>query len=140
MGTAQAQAVRPAHATRRPTAAVGLGLVAFLGLTTVGLAMSFVYDAPGEIGSPIEDTFHAIGVVELLLGLGVLVCAIFLVIGGYDVELWGTAMLGLGLIAALSLLIVAAEGTFAVVFLCVPGLLAALGGFLARRFNRWAEP
>jgi len=110
-----------------------LSIVAFVGLIAVALSMSFIDDAPGDIGSPIARLFHAVGAIQLVLGLGVLVSAMFLVIRGSDVKLWGNLILVLGSISIAGQLLMVVEGAFAVIFLAIPGLLAVVGGLLVRR-------
>jgi len=110
-----------------------LSLVAVVGLIAVALSMSFFDDAPGDVGSPVAGLFHAVGAVQLLLGLGVLVSAMFLAMRAFDVKTWGNAIVGLGAASIASLVVIVAEGTFAVVFLAVPGLLAVIAGLLAKR-------
>ena len=122
-----------APGSKKPVLAFVVSLVAVVGLIAVAISMSFIDDAPGDVGSPIASTFHAVGAVQLILGLGVLVSAIFLVIKGFDVKMWGTAILGLGILSILALLVIVAQGTFAVIFLALPGLLAVVSGLLARR-------
>jgi hypothetical protein len=110
-----------------------VSMVAVVGLVAVSLSMSFTDDAPGDIGSPVAGLFHAVGTAEFVLGLGVLVSAMFLVIGGYRVEPWGSVILALGLVSIAALLLIVLEGTFAVIFLAIPGLFAVAAGLLARR-------
>jgi hypothetical protein len=117
----------------KPAVPFVISVVAVLGLIIVALSMSFIDDAPGDIGSSIAGLFHAVGTVEFILALGVLVSAMFLVVGGFDVELWGSVIMALGLASIAALFVVVLEGTFAVVFLSIPGLLAVVAGFLARR-------
>jgi hypothetical protein len=118
---------------KRPTAAFILSVVAVVGLIVVALSMAFIDDAPGDIGSPVAGLFHSVGTVQFILGLGVLTAAIFLVMGGNDIEMLGSVILALGVVSIASLLLVVAEGTFAVIFLAIPGLLAVAAGLLARR-------
>ncbi len=120
-------------AANRPKAPFVLSVVAVVGLIAVALSMSFTDDAPGDIGSPIAGLFHSVGAVQLMIGLGVLTCSIFLQVRGFDAELWGNVILALGLVSVGSLLLIVVEGTFAVIFLAIPGVLAVLGGLLARR-------
>jgi hypothetical protein len=110
-----------------------LSIVAVVGMIAVALSMSFIDDAPGDVGSSVAGLFHAVGMVEFILGLGLLVSAIFLVVGGYDVELWGGVILAIGVVSVAALLLVVVEGTFAVIFLAIPGLLAVAAGLLGRR-------
>lgn len=131
---AQGQEYPPsAPAARRPVVSILLSLVAVVGLIAVALSMSFFDDAPGDVGSPVAGLFHAVGAVQLLLGLGVLVSAMFLAMRAFDVKTWGNAIVGLGAASIASLVVIVAEGTFAVVFLAVPGLLAVIAGLLAKR-------
>lgn len=116
-----------------PIAAFVIAVVSVFGMIAAAFAMSFFYDAPGEVGSSIEDLFHAVGAVQLLLGLGVLVSALFLTMRGFDVKTWGTAILGLGAASIVAMLVVVVAGTFAVVFLVLPGIFAVAAGVLARR-------
>jgi hypothetical protein len=95
--------------------------------------MSFVADAPGEVGSPVADLFHTVGEVQFALGLGVLVSGVLLAMRGFDVRTWGNIVLGLGLVSIAALLVILAQGTFAVIFLSIPGLLAIVAGAMARR-------
>ena len=121
---------------KRPLGAFAISMVAVVGMIAVSLSMSFVDDAPGDIGSPIEGVFHAAGALQLLLGLGVMVSAMFLVIRGFDVELWGKIIAGLGALSVAIELAVVVGGTFAVIFLAIPGALAVVGGALAARTGR----
>jgi hypothetical protein len=123
----------PVRAAGRPVAPFVVSLFAVAGLLAVAFFMSFVYDAPGQVGSSIAQLFHAVGAIQLALGLGVLISAIFLVMRGFSGKLLGGAMLGLGAVSILALLVIVAEGTFAVIFLAVPGLLAVVAGLMARR-------
>ena len=117
---------------RRPIVPIVLSVFAVVGLIAVALSMSFIDDAPGDVGSPVAGLFHAVGAVQLVVGLGVLVSAMFLAMGGFDVRKLGSAILGLGAVSVAALLVIVAEGTFAVIFLAVPGVLAIVAGFLAR--------
>jgi hypothetical protein len=120
------------HTARRPVVPIVLSVFAVVGLIAVALSMFFIDDAPGDVGSPVAGLFHAVGAVQLVVGLGVLVSAMFLAMGGFDVKKWGSAILGLGVVSVAALLVIVAEGTFAVIFLAVPGALAIVAGFLAR--------
>ena len=110
-----------------------LAAVSVIGLIAVAATMSFTDDAPGEIGSSTASTFHAVGAVQFMLGLGVLVSAVFLAMRGFDGRLWGRAIQALGLVSIAALLLVVAEGTFAAIILAIPGILAVGAGSLARR-------
>lgn len=118
---------------RTPIVPAVLSVVAFVGMIGAAVSMSLVDDAPGDVGSSLESTFRAVGTVQLVLALGVLVCAIFLALKALDLELWGNLVFSLGALSVATLLVIVAEGTFAVVFLAVPGLLAVAAGVLARR-------
>lgn len=118
---------------KKPLMPFVLSVIAFLGLIAVALSMSFVDDAPGDVGSPLAGLFHAVGAVQLVVGLGVLVSAIFIMLSGFDVKLWGAAIVGLGLVSIAALLAIVLAGTFAVIFLAIPGVLAVVAGVLARR-------
>ena len=118
---------------KRPAASILVATVAVFGLIAVALSMSFFDDAPGDVGSPVAGLFHAVGAIQLVIGLGVLVSAMFLAMRGVEAKTGGTAILGLGAVSIAALLVIVAEGTFAVIFLAIPGLLAVIAGLLARR-------
>ena len=73
-------------AANRPTVPLILSMVAVIGLVAVALSMSFIDDAPGEIGSPVAGLFHSVGAVQFILGLGVLTSVVFLLMKGFDEE------------------------------------------------------
>ena len=80
--------------------------------------------------TPVRDgrMFQGVGTVQLILALGVLVSTTFLMVKGFDVKMWGCAIFGLGLISVAARLLIAAEGTFAVIFLAIPWVLVVLAG------------
>jgi hypothetical protein len=118
---------------KRPVLPFVLSLVGTAGLIAVAFSMSFFDDAPGDIGSPVAMLFHSVGAVQFALGLGLLTCSILLLVRRFDSELWGSVILAIGLVSIASLLLVVVEGTFAVIFLAIPGLLAVTAGLSARR-------
>jgi zinc ribbon protein len=120
-------------ATRRPVLAFVLSVVASLGLIAVALSMSFVDDAPGYVGSPAAALFRAVGTVQLIVGLAVLIAALLMLTSGATAMPWGSAILCLGLASIAAQLVIVLEGTFAVILLGIPGLVAVVAGFLARR-------
>jgi hypothetical protein len=121
------------RAAKTPVVPLVLSVVAVVGLFAVAITMSFIDDAPGDIGSPVAMLFHSVGTVEFILGLAVLTSTAFVLLNGIDVGTWGSAILALGLVSVAATLLIVAEGTFAVIFLAIPGLLAVAAGLSARR-------
>ena len=134
-GLAIANATPVPHGPR-PVVPFVLSVISFIGMVAVAISMTFIYDAPGDVGSPIEAIFHEVGAVEFIVALGVLVSAIFLVLRGFDARRWAGAIAGLGVFSVAALLVVVAEGTFAVIFLSLPGIVAVAAGLLGRRASK----